>query len=132
MAELFLAAGRAAWGFAGDEALAGMRAPAFTGGEIVAEDETGVIGFVVAANCEIALLYTHPRTWGSGAGRALLTAGEDALREAGCREATLWTEERNERPRRFYEAAGWRAGGEAKERVWNGAPLRELRYRKAL
>ena len=55
-----------------------------------------------------------------------------AARSAGCTEATLWTEERNERPRRFYEAAGWRADGEAKERVWNGAPLRELRYRKAL
>jgi GNAT superfamily N-acetyltransferase len=132
MAELFLAAGRAAWGFAGEPALAAMRAPAFTGDELVAEDETGVIGFVVAANCEIALLYTHPRAWGSGAGRALLAAGEAALREAGCAEATLWTEERNERPRRFYEAAGWRTDGEAKERVWNGAPLRELRYRKAL
>ena len=55
-----------------------------------------------------------------------------ALRERGCTEATLWTEERNERPRRFYEAAGWKADGEAQERVWNGAPLRELRYRKAL
>ena len=106
MAELFLAAGRAAWGFAGDEALAGMRAPAFTGGEIVAEDETGVIGFVVPSAARSTLLYTHPRTWGSGAGRALLAAGEAALREAGCAEATLWTEERNERPRRFYEAAG--------------------------
>ena len=132
MAELFLAAGRAAWGFAGEEALAGMRAPAFTGGEIVAEEDGEVVGFVVAAGCEIALLYTHPRTWGRGTGRALLAAGEAALRAAGCTEVTLWTEERNERPRRFYEAAGWRADGEVKERMWNGAPLRELRYRKAL
>ena len=132
MAELFLAAGRAAWGFAGEAALAGMRAPAFTGGEIVAEVHGEVVGFVVATGCEVALLYTHPRAWGSGAGRALLAAGEAALREAGCSEATLWTEERNERPRRFYEAAGWRTDSEAKERVWNGAPLRELRYRKAL
>jgi GNAT superfamily N-acetyltransferase len=132
MAELFLAAARAAWGFTGEAALAAMRAPAFTGGEIVAEDEEGVVGFVVPTGCEIALLYTHPRAWGRGAGRALLAAGEAALRDAGCPEATLWTEERNERPRRFYEAAGWRADGEAKERVWNGTPLRELRYRKTL
>ena len=109
-----------------------MRAPAFTGGEIVAEVGGEVVGFVVPVSCEIDLLYTHPREWGSGAGRALLAAGEAALREAGCAEATLWTEERNERPRRFYEAAGWRTDGEVKERVWNGAPLRELRYRKAL
>ena len=132
MAELFLAAGRAAWGFAGADALAAMRAPAFRGGELVADDERGVAGFVIARRCEIDLLYTHPRTWGKGVGRALLTAGEAALREAGCTAATLWTEERNERPRRFYEAAGWTLDGGVRERVWNGAPLRELRYRKGL
>ena len=132
MAELFLAAGRAAWGFAGEEALAAHA----RAGVHRRRDRGGggreVVGFVVPAGCEIALLYTHPRAWGSGAGRALLAAGEAALRERGCTEATLWTEERNERPRRFYEAAGWRADGEAHERVWNGAPLRELRYRKRL
>ena len=132
MAELFLAAGRAAWGFAGEEALTAMRAPAFTGGEIVAEEERGVVGFVVPAGCEIALLYTHPGVWGRGVGRALMAAGEAALRERGCAEATLWTEERNDRPRRVYEAAGWVADGEVKARMWNGTPLRELRYRKAL
>jgi GNAT superfamily N-acetyltransferase len=132
MGDVFLAAGRAAWGFAGPEALAAMRAPAFTGGELLAEDEHGVVGFVIAMRCEIDLLYTHPRVWGSGLGRELLAAGEAQLREAGCSEATLWTEERNERPRRFYEAAGWVLDGEARERVWNGAPLRELRYRKPL
>jgi GNAT superfamily N-acetyltransferase len=132
MAEVFLAAGRAAWGFAGEDALAGMRAPTFTGGEIVAVERGEVVGFVVPAGCEIDLIYTHPRAWGSGVGRALLAAGEAALREAGCAEATLWTEERNERPRRFYESAGWRADGEVRKRVWNGAPLRERQYRKAL
>jgi GNAT superfamily N-acetyltransferase len=131
MAEVFLAAGRAAWGFAGEDALAAMRAPAFTGG-LVAEDSQGVAGFVVPADCVIALLYTHPRVWGHGLGRALLAAGEAALRDSGCAEATLWTEERNERPRRFYEAAGWRTDGRVRERIWNGARLRELRYRKAL
>jgi GNAT superfamily N-acetyltransferase len=132
MAELFLAAARAAWGFTGEEALAAMRAPEFTGGELVAEDESGVVGFVIAVHCEIDLLYTHPRAWGSGAGRRLLAAGEAALRETGCAEATLWTEERNGRTRRVYEAAGWRTDGSVRERAWNGAALREMRYRKAL
>ncbi len=132
MAEVFLAAGRAAWGFVGEEALGAMRSPAFGHGELVAVDEEGVAGFVKAAGCEIGLLYTHPRAWGRGLGRALLAAGEAALREAGCSEAKLWTEERNERPRRVYEAAGWRTDGEVRERVWNGAALRELRYRKGL
>jgi len=132
MAEAFVAAGRAAWGFAGEAALAGMRAPEFAGGELVVEDAQGVAGFAVLDGCELDLLYTHPRVWGRGAGRLLLAAAEDALRAAGCRDATLWTEERNERPRRVYEAAGWRLDGEVRERVWNGAPLRELRHRKRL
>jgi GNAT superfamily N-acetyltransferase len=132
MAEAFLAAGRAAWGFAGEPALAAMRAPEFPGGELVAEDAEGVAGFAVLDGCELDLLYTHPRVWGRGAGHALLAAAEAALREAGCHKATLWTEERNLRPRGVYEAAGWRTDGEVRERVWNGAPLRELRYRKPL
>ena len=132
MADAFLAAGRMAWGFAGEVALAGMRAPDFPGGELVAEDAEGVVGFAVLDGCELDLLYTHPRVWGRGAGRLLLSAAEDALRAAGCREATLWTEERNLRPRGVYEAAGWRTDGEVRERIWNGAPLRELRYRKPL
>jgi GNAT superfamily N-acetyltransferase len=132
MAAVFLAAARAAWGFAGAEALAAMRAPFFGRGEIVAVDDLGVAGFVAPVACEIDLLYTHPRVWGSGIGRLLLDAGEAALRDAGCTDATLWTEERNERPRRVYEAAGWRHDGGVRERVWNGTPLRELRYRKTL
>ena len=75
MAEVFLAAGRAAWGFAGEAALAAMRAPVFDRGEIVAVDPGGVVGFVAAVNCEIDLLYTHPRAWGRGVGRLLLDGG---------------------------------------------------------
>jgi GNAT superfamily N-acetyltransferase len=132
IAEVFLAAGRAAWGFAGEAALTAMQAPPMRGGELVAEDADGVVGFVTPAECEVDLLYTHPRVWGGGAGRALLLAAEAALREAGCSELTLWTEERNERARRVYQASGWRLDGEVREREWNGAPLRELRYRKRL
>jgi GNAT superfamily N-acetyltransferase len=132
IAEVFLAAGRAAWAFAGEAALAAMAAPPMSGGELVAEDSHGVVGFVTPVECEVHLLFTHPRVWGGGAGRALLLAAEAALREAGCGEGTLWTEERNERARRVYEAAGWRLDGGVREREWNGAPLRELRYRKRL
>src|SRR3954449_10061320 len=96
MAEVFLAAGRAAWGFAGEEALAAMRAPFFGRGELVAEDESGVVGFVAPVACAIDLLYTHPRAWGSGAGRALLAAAEAALREHGCTGARLWADWRGE------------------------------------
>jgi GNAT superfamily N-acetyltransferase len=64
--------------------------------------------------CELQFFYTHPRVWGAGAGRALLAAAEDALRNAGCDEAFVYTEERNERPLRVYAAAGWEPDGGVK------------------
>jgi GNAT superfamily N-acetyltransferase len=91
-----------------------------------------VVGFAFTRGCELEFLFTHPRAWGQGAGRALLAHAEDVLRAAGCGEAVLWTEERNERALHVYAAAGWEPDGAAKERVWMGAPLRELRLRKRL
>jgi GNAT superfamily N-acetyltransferase len=131
IAEVFLAAGRESWGVAGEEAPT-MEPPQLTGSELVAEDEGDIVGFALIDDCAIELLVTHPRVWGRGDARALLVAAEAALREAGCGEVTLWTEERNATARRVYQASGWRKTQEVRERVWNGAPLRELRYRKRL
>ena len=131
IAEIFRAAGQEAWGSAGTEAPP-IGPPAIHGGELVAEDEDGIAGFAVVKDCEIDLLFTHPRAWGRGAARALVVAAEDALRDAGCAEVSLWTEERNANARRLYQASGWRKTKEVRDRVWNGAPLRELRYRKRL
>ena len=47
-------------------------------------------------------------------------------------EATLWTKERNARPRRVYETYGWRADGTTRARDFHGVPVTELRYRIAL
>ena len=99
--------------------------------DLVAVDRGGeVVGFVAwdAGTGEITRLYTHPAVWGKGAGRALLDAALEALRAGGCRQAWLNTEERNERPRRFYERHGWRVEGEARVRDWHGAQLCEPRY----
>jgi GNAT superfamily N-acetyltransferase len=128
IAEVFVAAAEESWG---DEAPA-MEPPPIRGGELVAEDADGITGFAIVNDCEIDLLFTHPRAWGRGAGRALVVAAEDALRDAGCKEASLWTEERNASARRVYQASGWRKTTDSRERVWNGATLRELRYRKRL
>lgn len=132
MAEIFVTAARAAWGFVGEEALEAMEPPPLDGGELVVEDGGRVVGFAVVKGCGLDLLYTSPEAWGRGAGRALLVAAEHTMRDAGCVEVALWTEERNERARRIYQASGWRPAKEVRERVWNGAPLRELRYRKQL
>jgi GNAT superfamily N-acetyltransferase len=129
IAEMFLASVREAWGVGGDVE---MEPPQLNGGELVAEDDDGIVGFAVVEDCAVELLFTHPRAWGRGAARALVVAAEDALRDAGCAEVSLWTEERNANARRLYQASGWRKTKEVRERVWNGTPLRELRYRKRL
>ena len=134
---VFVAAAREAWGaFVDDEAvkpdLAGWRRRIADRDFLVAERDGRVVGFASVAGEELATLYTHPDVWGSGLGRELMDAALGLMREAGVQEAWLWTEERNERPRRFYEALGWRLDGAVQQRVWEGVPLRELRYRLPL
>jgi ribosomal protein S18 acetylase RimI-like enzyme len=125
------AAGVAAWGeFLGQDRVRAATTGAEQPADLVAEDAAGVLGFVAwdAQTGEILRLYTHPRAWGAGAGRALLDAALDALRAAGRTQAWLNTEERNERARRFYERHGWRVEGPPRGRQWNGVHLREPRY----
>jgi GNAT superfamily N-acetyltransferase len=135
ISEILVAAGRGAWGpFLGEarveEANRGRVHPA----DLVAVDEEGVLAFVswTATTGEIDRLYTHPRGWRRGAGRALLERAVEALRAAGLRQAWLVTEERNEGARRFYESVGWRMEGPARVRDWHGVRLREPRYVKDL
>ena len=139
---VFVAAARAGWSdFLSADALDAVEPPAErwrgrlpSDDVLVTSDEQGIAGFVEVEpdDAEVGMLYTHPRVWGAGAGRVLLAAGLEVIRAAGHAEATLFTEERNARARRVYEAAGWRLDGGVRERVWQGEPLRELRYRIAL
>ena len=129
--EVLIAAGVAAWAhFLGAEhmetAIRATEQPA----DLVAVDGGVVVGFVAwdAATGEILRLYTHPRAWGAGAGRALLDRALAALREAGCSRAWLNTEERNDQARRFYERHGWREEGPPRVRDWHGVRLCEPRY----
>ena len=150
IAEVNVAAGRVGWrAFVPRERLEGVDPPvdrwherlAAAGPENawVATEDGEVIGFAVVTPCqegrpeaEVNTVYTHPRVWGAGAGRALLEVALEALAARGCSEAVLWTEERNRRPRAFYERAGWRPDGAVREREFLGVPIRELRYRVAL
>jgi GNAT superfamily N-acetyltransferase len=131
ISSVLTAAAIAAWGeFLGADrikrATIDLRHPA----DLVAADAEGVLAFVAwdAATGEIVRLYTHPRAWGRGAGRALLDRALDALRAAGRTQAWLNTEERNSRTRAFYLRQGWREEGPPRVRIWHGAPLREPRY----
>jgi GNAT superfamily N-acetyltransferase len=99
---------------------------------VAVDEDASVVGFAFVGGCELQFFFTHPRVWGRGFGRELLAAAEEALRAAGCTEATLYTEERNHRPLRAYHAAGWHEDGDVRERDWLGVPIREPRLRKRL
>lgn len=117
---------------------------ALEGGEprtrvLVAELDGHVVGFAITRPSgdedarpetgELDGFYTHPRAWGVGAGRALLAAAVEALRDAGFDDATLWTAAMNHRPRRIYETAGWRVDGTERRRSFGGVEFTEVRYR---
>jgi RimJ/RimL family protein N-acetyltransferase len=105
----------------------------------VAEHRGGVVGFANLGRCrdeegvgELFAIYVHPRSWGTGAGRALIERGDAFLRESGFDQAVLWVLEGNERAERFYRAAGWSRDGGRKVEEFQGAELTEVRYRKPL
>jgi GNAT superfamily N-acetyltransferase len=151
MTECFVAAGRAAWAhIVSTDFLNALQPPDRWRGCIsdpgsvvlVAEVDEVVQGFVVLRNSgdldagdgigEVDSCYTHPLVWGKGAGRDLLSAALERLAAMGFRGATLWTAELNHRPRRVYEAAGWRTDGSTRERTMRGSTYVEVRYRIAL
>jgi len=84
---------------------------------IVAEDESGVVGFASAATSrdddappgtgEVLTVYVVEDAVGTGAGRALFAGAQRLLQARGHTRATLWVLESNERARRFYERNGW-------------------------
>ena len=82
-----------------------------------------------ATRGELYAIYALPEAWGSGAGRALLEAGVEALREGGYRQAILWVLDDNPRARRFYEREGWTPDGGTKTDAFFGVRVTEVRYR---
>lgn len=96
---------------------------------VAAEGAGRVIGYcaVHPEDGELYLLFVDPAWGGHGVGRALLAAGHDALRAAGCVDAYLYTEERNERALAVYAAAGYRPDGTVRESDFRGVPIREVR-----
>src|SRR5437764_155432 len=141
---VFDAAVRASWTYLGDlvaeplfsprdwEQLVADHAPPNV--LLVAEDESGVIGYAAAhsEDCELFLLFVHPAHAGRGIGRRLLAAAHEALQSAGCREAFLFVHEQNARAQAVYAAAGYRPDGSDRVSDFRGTRLRELRLVKQL
>jgi len=112
-------------------------------GQHVAEANGGVVGWlyvgpyradegedVPGPSCgEVAAIYALPELWGRGVGRSLLGYGLGELRRLGLSPVLLWVLVANERARRFYERAGFRADGLVVDFEVGGATLPEMRYR---
>ena len=105
----------------------------------VAERDGEILGFVsvgssrdLGTDGELFAIYVHPQHWGTGAGRALIQAGEDELRRLGHQDAVLWVLDDNPRARRFYELAGWSLDGAGREIHIFGFDVAEVRYAKRL
>ena len=105
----------------------------------VAERDGEILGFVSVGasrdpgtDGELFAIYVHPQHWGTGAGRALIEAGEGELLRLGHHDAVLWVLDDNPRARRFYELAGWSPDGAAREIHVFGFDVPEVRYAKRL
>lgn len=110
----------------------------------VVEDDRGLAGFATGGAArdesappppgagEIQAIYLRPDRIGSGLGRALFEHAVADLRAAGFDPIVVWVFEANERARRFYEAAGFRAdGATAPIDFGDGVIVPEMRYRAA-
>ncbi len=114
-----------------------------TSGTLVAEDAGDLLGFAdlrptrdpdqdPAAVGEITSFYVAPDAWRQGIGRSLMAASIQTMSDAGFSAASLWVLDTNVRAIAFYEAAGWLRDGATKDDVVGGAPIRDLRYRRAV
>ncbi|WP_119296159.1 GNAT family N-acetyltransferase [Streptomyces sp. YIM 130001] len=81
---------------------------------------------------ELYALYVDPHAFGTGAGRALLTALLEMAAAAGHGRLLLWVLEGNVLARRFYERSGFTADGAHDPCEVDGVPAPEVRYCRPL
>lgn len=77
---------------------------------------------------ELWALYVHPRSWSTGAGRALWNAAYTRMRSQQFTSISLWVLEGNARAIRFYSVAGFAVeAGSERQFELGGATVREVR-----
>ena len=81
---------------------------------------------------ELYAIYLLESHVGLGIGRALMRAGEGAMRDLGADHAVLWVLRSNTNTHRFYEACGWHADGEATTYRIGDEDLPVVRYAREL
>ncbi|WP_237405033.1 GNAT family N-acetyltransferase [Actinacidiphila reveromycinica] len=85
-----------------------------------------------AAVGELYALYVRPDRIGTGTGRALTAEAIRRSAELGRTRLALWVLTGNARARRFYAAAGFRPDGATMTELYDGVPVEETRYTRAL
>ncbi|MFF5840634.1 GNAT family N-acetyltransferase [Streptomyces massasporeus] len=105
-----------------------------TGGQIVGWACHGPYrdGEVRTEDAELYAIYVHPNQVGRGVGRALLTESVARCSAAGRGRLLLWVLKENDRARRFYERAGFRADGAEEPFEVDGVAVPEVRYTRPL
>lgn len=81
---------------------------------------------------ELYALYVEPSLTGSGIGRTLLEAVYARARADGLDQMPLWVLTDNFGARPFYERAGHVADGAFQTDGYDGVPVPEVRYQRAL
>jgi GNAT superfamily N-acetyltransferase len=99
----------------------------------VAVDEDDLpLGHVTVIGDELLHLFIDPASQGGGVGKALLTAGERMIAEAGHRRARLMTLVGNDAAVAFYERHGWSVTGHRVDETYFGEPQAEQELAKDL
>lgn len=110
---------------------------------LVAERCDRVIGFIAVGPTrdsdhdgrttgELRTVMVDRSDRGLGVGRALIAAGERAMRDCRFSIVTLWVLPENLRAVRCYERCGWRPDGAERLGDYGGHAIRSVRYRKPL
>lgn len=115
--------------------------PAFANTTLLVALRSDIVGFIhfgpsrtePGNSGEIYSLNVHPSEWGSGAAAALMQEACDSLADQGHSAIRLWTYERADRARRFYEKTGFHATGRTKQEGPDGGPtITEIEYIHAI
>jgi GNAT superfamily N-acetyltransferase len=120
---------------------AGLRSPEGDSFTRIADVDGGPAGYCFVAApgreepegsrvAELVAIYVDPSRWGQGLGSALMESSLEQATRSEYEEIVLWTFERNERARSFYDRLGWDEDGERRPHRASGATT--LRFRRSL
>jgi L-amino acid N-acyltransferase YncA len=79
---------------------------------------------------EVEAIYVRPEAQGRGLGGRLMDAAIADLGEQGFQTSVLWVLTDNAPARGFYEHAGFRPDGAARDLDFDGEQVQEIRYRR--